>query len=267
MRLSRSALPALALAAASLMPAAPATAGPVPAAPAIAQTCTASGPHGSCGPYAYPPIRHNGGNTFVNLNGWGCGSPPGCGPLSETVTDPGHFTVSANEPADNTAVMMYPSVYQVWWTPAKGLHEWRVSSLRRFRSSFAQSMPAARGTIAWAAYDMFIDNPGTKHNEMMVQVQNEGGCIPCSHVAGHAAFAGQRWTLHVAGGEMIWNLDGNPAEATGTVHLLMMLRWLQRHGFIGARAAFSGIGFGWEICSTGGKRRNFSVSSFSLRLR
>jgi hypothetical protein len=102
---------------------------------------------------------------------------------------------------------------------------------------------------------------------MMVQVQHEGGCARCSHVAGHAVFAGQAWTLHTVGGEMIWNLDGNPAEATGTVHLRGMLRWLQSHGFIGARAAFSSIGFGWEICSTGGKRRDFSVSSFSLRIR
>jgi hypothetical protein len=290
-----SVLLALALAAASLIPATPATASliPLPAAPAIAShmpaalatshmpatashtpaapvtahTCRASGPNGSCGPYAYRPISHNDHNTFVNLGGWNCSSSPGCGPLSETVTNPGHFTVSADEPAGNTAVMMMPSVYQVWWTSSKGLHEWPIAKMRRARSSFAQSMPTGRGTIAWANYDMFIDHPGTKHNEMMVQVQNKGGCITCAAVAGRATFAGQKWVLHIYGGEMIWNLDGNPAEARGTVHLLMMLRWLQRHRFIGARAAFSSVAFGWEVCSTGGRPEKFSVSSYTLKVR
>lgn len=242
------------------------------AMPAVASAkagpCTAAGPVGSCGPYDYPGITHSWDNTTVALNGWNCGSPPGCGPLRETVTSPGRFTVSADEPTGNTAVMMYPSLYQVWWNSARGgLVEHKITAMREVRSKFTEAMRPRAGTVAWAAYDMFIDHPGTSHNEMMVQTQNVGGCISCSPVAGHATFGGQAWTLHTDGGEMIWDLTRGDHERSGTVRLLAMLRWLQSHRFIGKSAAFSSVGFGWEVCSTGGQAERFSVSRFTLALK
>jgi len=51
------------------------------------------------------------------------------------------------------------------------------------------------------------------------------------------------------------------------VHLLALLRWLQRHGFAAAGAVIGQVDFGWEICSTGGKPETFTVSRYTLRSR
>lgn len=263
----RTIITAVALAAAMLMPAVPAAAG------TAATACTITGNAGNnwepqCGPYNYAPVTPNWDDTIVGLNGWNCGNPPGCGPLSATVVNPGDWTLSADEPAGNTAVMMYPSTYQNFWNAsAGGEQNFLISKVTEFRSTFAESMPSTAGTIAWANYDMFIDNSGTSHNEMMVQTQNVGGCITCSAVAGHATFSGQAWTLRVYGGEMIWDLTGGDNEASGTVHLAEMLRWLEARGFIGTASTFNAIGFGWEVCSTGGAPENFTVSHFTLTLK
>lgn len=246
--------------------------------PAVAATatCSITGDASNnwepqCGPYDYAPITPNWTDTVVGLNGWNCGNSPGCGPLSATVTDPGHWTLSADEPAGNTAVMMYPSTYQNWWNPnAGGEQNWLVSKTTAFNSTFSETMPTTSGTVAWSAYDMFIDNSGTSHNEMMVQTQNVGGCISCSQVAGRATFANQKWVLRVYGGEMIWDIadaSGGDNESSGTVHLGAMLKWLQSHGFIGPASTFNAIGFGWEVCSTGGVPETFSVNSLGMTLK
>lgn len=251
-------------------------AAPTAAMARTSSTCTISGDSSNnwepeCGPYNYAPITPNWDDTVVGLNGWNCGNPPGCGPLSATVTDPGHWTLSADEPAGNTAVMMYPSTYQNFWNASGGGEQnFPISTTTTFRSTFSETMPTTPGTIAWANYDMFIDNSGTSHNEMMVQTQNVGGCITCSSVAGRATFFGQKWVLRVYGGEMIWDIadaSGGDNESSGTVHLLSMLRWLQSHGFVGPNSTFNAIGFGWEVCSTGGVPENFSVNNFSLTLK
>jgi len=50
------------------------------------------------------------------------------------------------------------------------------------------------------------------------------------------------------------------------VHILVMLEWLQAHGYSPKDAGVNQIDFGWEICSTGSKAETFTISGYDLRL-
>ena len=43
-----------------------------------------------------------------------------------------------------------------------------------------------------------------------------------------------------------------------------MLAWLINHGDLPGNARLSLVGYGFEICSTGGQNENFQVSRYSL---
>ena len=54
------------------------------------------------------------------------------------------------------------------------------------------------------------------------------------------------------------------SEQSGTVDVLSMLTWLVDHGHLPREIGLWLIGYGWEICSTGGANETFQVRSFSL---
>jgi hypothetical protein len=233
--------------------------------------CTATivnGPDSNCGPYDYPQITaSNGFTTYVGIDGWACGPadrshPWGndCGPTRLTATNPGHWNVTTKEAKGNTAVLMYPSLGQLYNNPS-------LSRMTLIRSSFTESMPHNSGTVGWAAYDIFLNNSGPS-NEVMIQLDSVNECLSCSQLLAHVTFGLQRFTLYEyggPGGELIWHL--NHAEHTGTVYVLAMLRWLQRHRYIRRSSTLGIVGFGWEISSTGGVPETFSVSKFWLHTR
>jgi len=234
-------------------------------------SCTVTivnGPDSNCGPYDYPQITaSNGFTTYVGIDGWACGSadrshPSGndCGPTRLTAANPGHWNVTTKEPRGNTAVLMYPSLGQLYNNPS-------LSRMKLIRSRFTESMPHNSGTVGWAAYDIFLNSSGPS-NEVMITLDSVNLCARCSQVLGHATFGGQPFTLHEfggPGGELIW--IRNHTERTGTVYILAMLRWLQRHRLIRWSSTLGIVGFGWEICSTGGVPENFSVSNFWLHTK
>ncbi len=53
-------------------------------------------------------------------------------------------------------------------------------------------------------------------------------------------------------------------EQSGSVDVLAMLNWLVAHGYLPKNSGLSLIGYGWEICSTGGQNEIFQVSNFSI---
>jgi hypothetical protein len=55
------------------------------------------------------------------------------------------------------------------------------------------------------------------------------------------------------------------SEHSGVVRILPMLRWLVNHHYLPAHTGLWLIGYGWEICSTGGRQETFEVSAFTLR--
>jgi hypothetical protein len=254
-------LPALILAAVLAgAPAATALTNPAPPHGA-AWRCTTSAPNGTCGPYSFRPItKSNGFTTYVLNNKWGCGSPNQCGQQTVRANTPGHWQVTSNQAARNTAVLTYPDVQQVF-TDTAG--DPPIASFHAIYSRFAEAMHATAGTDVEAAYDIWLSNTRGP-NEVMVWVDNHGRGNGGATRIGHATIYRQPFTVYEYGtGEIIFSLDRN--EHTGTVHILAILRWLQRHRYVAWRARIGQVDFGWEICSTGGRPETFTVSAYSLR--
>jgi hypothetical protein len=83
--------------------------------------------------------------------------------------------------------------------------------------------------------------------------------------------AGQEWTPYQYGStEFIWSLDGPGGagtcaqQASGTVDLLALLKWMQANGHAAADATLKLVDGVFEICSTGGVPETFRVTSYSV---
>jgi len=64
------------------------------------------------------------------------------------------------------------------------------------------------------------------------------------------------------GSELVWKLPSS--EQAGRVDILPMLSWLVAHGYLPRSSGLWAIGYGWEICSTGGVNETFRVNHFSI---
>jgi Glycosyl hydrolase family 12 len=232
-----------------------------------------SNPSGNCGPYDYAGIRNsNGFNTYVANNCWG---DPNC---KQTITahDPGDWSVTATEPAGSTAVRTYPNTSQLFnnwcgtgWEGCANATHTPISSLSSLSSTYAQTMPHDSATIAQAAWDIWLTSNSGHPNEIMVWVDNVNRRSGGATEKASTKIGGQDWTLYQFGaGELIWSL-GAPGtftrQGSGTVDLLALLHWLQNNGYASSDARIGQIQFGWEICSTGGVSKTFTVSSYNLK--
>jgi len=229
-------------------------------APAV---CTTRAVQGTCGPFKYPQITATTSSIYVNNNVW---NPVTGSRQALSVTDPGSWRVTANIPAGNTTVVSYPSVGGDYGqandtsTP--------LSDYASIYSSFSETMNATSQTSAWAAYDIWLGQ-GTSPNwsgEVMIQhdFANNGPCTfeATARFGGSGGVPVQTWNLCQFGSELVWKLPVN--EQAGSVDILPMLRWLVTHGYLPANSGLWAIGYGWEICSTGGVNENFQVNHFSI---
>jgi len=248
-------------------PATPATTSPAPssAGAGTAAGCSTSDAKGQCGPYSYPADTASSGyNTYVGQNVF---NPISGWHQTLHATDPGHWQVTANMPAGNTAVVSYPSTGQ--GGSGDGTAQ-RISSYTKITSTFAESMHPNPGTDAEAAYDIWT----ATGVEVMIQHDFSALRPRCSAAAGDPVLATvgfaepgtgtvQDWQFCQYGKERIWVFAGG-SEQSGSVDILAMLTWLMNHGYLPPDSALGLVGYGFEICSTGGKGENFSVSHFSL---
>ena len=237
---------------------------PKPAPGLQSPVCTTSAVKGGCGPYDhYPQITGTTSSTYVGNNVW---NPISGWQQTLYATDPGKWYVTANMPAGNTAVVSYPSIGanygQVTDVPTP------LTNYSSIYSSFSENMNATAKTTAWASYDIWLGRgtSSSSSNEVMIQhdFANNGGCA----VLATATFGGaggvpvHDWNLCRFGPELVWKLRGN--EQSGSVDILSMLTWLVKHGYLPVDTGLWSIGYGWEICSTGGVKENFQVSSYSI---
>jgi hypothetical protein len=245
-------------------PAAAALSPPAAAPDATHWRCTTSAPTGNCGPYFDRAItKSDGYNTYVGNNKWGCGPADTCGRQTVQADSPGHWQVTSDQAAGNTAVLTYPDVQQVF-TNVTG-NDPPIDRFHILFSRFAEAMHARAGTDAEAAYDIWLSNTRGP-DEIMIWVDNRGRGNGGATRIGRATIFGQRFTVYEYGhGEIIFSLNRN--EQAGIVHILTILGWLQQHGYVARRAAIGQVDFGWEICSTGGRPETFSVSAYTLRSR
>ena len=225
--------------------------------------CVTSTAKGSCGPYRYPAITTAGQNPgpTVGQNVW---NPVPGWSQTLTATDPGNWYATANIPAGNTSVVSFPNTGQnIEWVNGAPPP---LSSYKSIYSSFSENMHGTSSTDAEAAYDIWLNN---WKNEVMIQHDFSALRPRCGTIEATASFGGsggvpvQSWKLCQFGSELIWQLVGRN-EQSGSVDILAMLTWLARHGYVAQRSGLTALGYGFEICSTGGRPETFSVSRFSI---
>jgi hypothetical protein len=177
---------------------------------------------------------------------------------------PGDWSVTANMPAGNTAIVSYPS-------SGSNYNERPLSSFASLYSSFSENMHATSGTQAWAAYDIWCNNWA---NEIMIHHDlARFSSYDSTPLASGVQFGGsngvpvQRWDLHKYGSsEYVWQPASNAwNEQSGSVDILGMLKWMMAHGYLSGSSNLTSIGYGFEIASTGGANENFQVSSYSIK--
>jgi hypothetical protein len=252
----------------------PTTATPTPTHTTTTPTSTPTGPacvtsaaSYNCGPYYDSGIyESNGNNTYVGNNVW---SPISGWHQTLTAYGPGNWSVAANMPAGNTGVVSYPSIGQNFHAIGALSQPLPLSQLSTLTSSFSEAMNARAGTSAWAAYDIW-----TSGGEVMIQ-HDFAGNGDCSTSATGVTFGGtngvpaQQWHFCKYGSELIWKLGADENhkvnQQTGAVDLLGMLTWLVSHGYLPQNTTVSLLGYGWEICSTGGQPETFTVSRFTIQ--
>jgi hypothetical protein len=222
--------------------------------------CTTSTANGTCGPYTYPHNSASSGyNTYVNNNVW---NPIRGWQQRLYANNPGDWHVTANMPAGNTAVVSYPSNMQA--SSGSGTDP-AISSYSRLTSSFSEKMNATGQTNAEAAYDIWT----TAGQEIMIQHDFSPLRPRCGTVLATVGFTEpgtrtvQDWDFCVYGSERIWQFHGSN-EQSGSVDIGAMLTWLMNKGHLPKGSKLSQVGYGFEICSTGGQNENFQVSSYSL---
>jgi hypothetical protein len=175
------------------------------------------------------------------------------------------WQVTFNAPAGGGPALTYPDV-QVDYTTSQPT----VSSLNPAAStSWAENMNAHAGTIAEAAFDIWLDDdggrPGAK--EVMIWVDTVGKTLTGAdsvQIAGPVTFCGQSWTLwqnQDDPSDLIWYLPGN--ERSGSACTVQMLQWLQAHGYEKPSARLYQYQYGWEINSTGGQNETFQMNAYS----
>lgn len=245
----------------------PVSAGPVPS-PSPSSTATASptatpSPTGTNGPMCV--VTQSTGNpcslgTFAGIPGsnqynlYGgndCWADPTC-TFTSTFYDAGNWSVQANEPAGNTSVKAYPDVQHLYDSPD-------LSSLSSLTSTYAEDVGATSGTIAWAAYDVWLNNWAA---EILIAVDNHNIDPTYLPVVGHFTVDGEGYTLYDNGSERVVVADTN--QQSGTVDIQAVLGQVQALGKLPAANTLNAVDFGWEIDSTGGQQETFSVSNYSL---
>jgi hypothetical protein len=233
--------------------------------PSPSGDCTTSAAGGTCGPYEYPKnTASNGYNTYVHNNVW---SPISGWQQTLYANNPGDWSVTANMPVGNTAVVSYPGTSQA---PSGNDNNPLIGSYSTLTSSFSENMNATSQTDAEAAYDIWTG----AGEEIMIQHDFSALRPRCSADAGDPVLATvgftepgtstvQDWDFCKYGSERIWQLHGGN-EKSGSVDIGAMLRWLMNHGYLPQGSRLGLVGYGFEICSTGGQNENFQVSSYSL---
>jgi hypothetical protein len=196
------------------------------------------------------------GHFYLYNNVWNAKAGPG--PQTIWAYSYKHWGVQSTQSASRT-VRSYPSVEERFGYP-------RVSRIRGLSSTFRQSMPTAPQFDAEAAYDLWLFN-GRRKIEVMVWVDDHEQS-PAGSLATRVTVYRQRYDLYVDKTTSNYSFKLESRQLTsGTIHLLTMLQWLQKHRYLSAKDTLWQVDFGWEICSTDGVPLDFTVTNYSLSYR
>jgi hypothetical protein len=237
-----------------------------PSSPAAqGKACVTSALNGTCGPYSYSGISgSNGTQTNVIQDVW---NPIMGASQTLTASSPGNWSVSANMPSGNTAVVSYPDTQQIYTTTKNTPNP--LSGYASITSSYAGNSPAGGHDDYEAAYDIWTGTGSNNYaQEIMIWVDNHG-----QHPAGSAVAAAtidgvgyKIWSTSKAGavGNTV-SMVLNSNQPAGSVNILDNLKWLESNGYMPAGSGLNQIDFGWEICSTGGAAETFTLSQYGIK--
>jgi len=190
----------------------------------------------------------NNGGFIVYNNEWNSSA----GPQTIWANSYHDWGVQSTQAKGNTAVETYPCVQ-------KNYNNLRISSFRLLGNGFTESMPKNKtGLDAEAADDVWLNKYKI---EVMIWVDNHGQ-RPSGQVVGHAKIGGQHYAVWQSGSYYAFVLNHN--ETSGRTYILASVRWLIRHGLLARGVTLTQVNFGWEIASTNGKPRDFTVTKYWL---
>lgn len=216
--------------------------------------CVTAALRANCGPFSDSQIQGTSSDPTVSNDVW---NPISGWQQTLYANNPGNWYTVATGPSGNTAVVSYPS-------SGSNYNERALSSFPALYSSFSENMHAQSGTSAEAAYDVWLNN---WKNEVMIQhdMVNRGSCptLATTSFGGSNGVPVRTWTLCKYGSELIWQLSG-AGEQSGSVDILGMLKWLVSHSYLPQSNGLTAIGYGFEICSTGGRPETFTVTGYSV---
>ena len=250
--------------------------------------CTTSSATGTCGPYTDSSITGSGTYPFITENDvW---SPPSTWSQTLYSTNPGDWYVTADFPTDNSgAIHTYPDMNIEYFDGT----EPTLDSYSYMYSSFSETPDTSSTTVSDIGFDIWMNDWA---NEIMIQHQVVN-IVPCTSFATHVVatnvtFGGSNgvpqktWNLCQFGNEgsgsveLIWQLtdpgdSSNFGFSSGSVDIYSMLKYLESNtacysssgsgsACLPASSTFTSTEYGFEISSTGGLSKQFTVNSFTL---
>lgn len=224
--------------------------------------------------YVSGPDIYTGSNgiAFVQQNMWNL--IPGA---SQTLTayGMGDWSVTANLPAGNGAVVSGPSS-AVTYTTGQDKPDPLSDFGSSFTSTYAQTDPTGTGLDYEWDYDIWLGDTSqtawANDQEIMVWTDVHGQTPAGSDT-------GQVYTAPDGTSYEIWTGAGNTSVSSsysivsfvrqgnatsGTLDVLALVKWLESNGYTSSSAGFDQIGYGAELCSTGGQPQVFAVTSYTL---
>jgi hypothetical protein len=144
-------------------------------------------------------------------------------------------------------------------------------------SSFATTPDTSSTTVGDYGFDIWMNNWA---QEIMIQHQlvNTPACTTWMTVlATNVSFGGsygvpvQTWNLcrnGGAGSEIVWQITGasgskNFGVSTSSVDIYAMLKYLENHGYLATGSTFTQTCEGFEISTTGGLSKTFTLSNWT----
>lgn len=241
------------------------------AIPSNAAACVTSSTGGVCGPYTDSAIFSNNGGAEVVQDIW---NPQPNTSQTLTANAPGSWDVSANMPAGNHAVISYPDV-RIDYTP--GDQPTAFTSLPNpFTSTWSETDPSGSGQDYEWAYDIWLGATGqtswNSDQEIMIWTGNHGQ-TPGGSDTGHAYTdqQGVSWEVWArSGSNTVSSSFGtvtfvrNAAAASGSVDLQGFFAYLIANGYTNPNAGVDQVGYGAELCSTGGATLDYAVTGYTL---
>lgn len=241
------------------------------AVPSSAAACVTSSASGVCGPYTDPAIFSNNGGAEVVQDEW---NPTTGATQVLTANSPDSWDVSASMPAGNRAVIGYPDV-RIDYTPGDRPTPF-TSFPSPFTSTWSESDPAGSGQDYEWAYDIWLGDASqvswTSDLEVMIWTGNHGQ-VPGGSDTGTAYTDPQGTTWEVwtrPGSNTVSQSFGTvtfvrsvPA-ATGSVDLQGFFSYLTANGYASPGAGVDQVGYGVELCSTGGATLDYAVNGYTL---